>query len=281
MRHTEGHFTGAGDLELYYQQWSPESEPRAVVALVHGVGEHSGRYMNVVGPLVEAGYVVYGYDQRGHGVSPGRRVHIDHWSEYRQDVTAYLDLVAEQTPGRPVVVYGHSMGSLVVLDYLLQRPKGLAGAVISGAALQPAGVGKPGMIAAARVLTHVLPRLAIDLGIDAESLTHDPVALAAYRADPLVTGKATVRWGTESLDAVDRIVGGMSRIDLPLLVVHGEDDKLNLVAGARALFNAVSSEDKTMHVYPGVYHEPHNDFGHEKLADDVAEWLDHEFAKKA
>src|SRR5512137_1417329 len=117
MQHIEGSFRGVGGLELYRRCWQPESEPRAAVVLVHGVGEHSGRYMNVVGPLVEDGYAVYSYDQRGHGVSPGPRVHIDRWTEYREDLTTYVSDVAEQVGDVPVVLYGHSMGSLVVLDY--------------------------------------------------------------------------------------------------------------------------------------------------------------------
>lgn len=275
MQHVKSTFTGVGDLELYAQAWVPENPPRAVVTLVHGVGEHSGRYMNLVRPLVEQGYAVYSFDQRGHGASPGRRVHIDRWTEYRDDLAAFLATVSAKQPGCPVIIYGHSMGSLVVLDYLLQKPSGLSGAIISGAALQPAGVGSPAIIAMARVLTHVTPQLAISLGISAEHLARDPEALAAYRSDPLVTGKATVRWGTESLDTVERIKAGMSDIDIPLLVVHGEADHLNLVAGARALFDAVPSADKTIRVYPGVYHEPHNDLGHEQLAADVSEWLGH------
>jgi len=275
MQHVESSFTGVGDVELYAQSWLPDATPRAVITLVHGVGEHSGRYLNVIEPLVEAGYAVYSFDQRGHGASAGRRVHVGRWTEYRDDLETFLGIVSAKEPGRPVILYGHSMGSLVVLDYLLQKPTGLAGAIISGAALQPAGVGSPVMIAMARVLTHVTPTLAINLGIEAASLTRDPDALAAYDADPLVTGKATVRWGTESLDTVERIKAGMAEIELPILVVHGDDDHLNLVAGARALYEAVRSADKTMRVYPGVLHEPHNDLGHEQLAADVTAWLDH------
>lgn len=275
MQHVESGLVGVGDLALYAQTWKPDAEPRAVVALVHGVGEHSGRYMNVVGPLVEDGYAVYSFDQRGHGRSAGTRVHINRWAEYRDDLATFLASVAEQEPGRPVVIYGHSMGSLVVLDYLLQNPSGLAGAIISGVALQPAGVGSPAMIAMARVLTHVTPKLSVSLGIEAEALTRDPEALAAYHADELVTGRATVRWGTESLDTVERIKSGMAGIRLPVLVVHGGDDRLNMVAGAHALVDALCLEDKTLRVYPGVYHEPHNDLGHEQLAADVTSWLGH------
>lgn len=275
VQHEEGRFAGAGGLELYWQCWRPSSEPRAVVALVHGVGEHSGRYMNLVGPLVDDGYAVYGYDQRGHGRSPGPRVHIDRWADYRDDLGAYLGMVAQQAPGRAIVIYGHSMGTLVVLDYLLQRPGGLAGAIVSGVALQPAGVGKPYQVAMARVLSRVAPRLSVDLGIDGGSLTRDPQVLEAARADPHLTSRATVRWGAESLATVRRVRQGLATIDLPLLVLHGGADPLNRPAGAQALFETVSSPDKTLHIYPGVRHEPHNDLGHEQVAADVKEWLAH------
>jgi alpha-beta hydrolase superfamily lysophospholipase len=278
MQHKEGRFAGAGGLELYYQQWRPESEPWASVVIVHGVGEHGSRYANVVGPLVDDGCAVYVYDQRGHGRSPGRRVHIDRWAEYRDDLGAFLRLVGEQAPGRPLVLYGHSMGSLVVLDYLLEwprteRPSGLRGAIVSGVALEPAGVGSPLLIVIARVLSGVRPRQSLKLGIDAAALSRDPDVVAAYRADTLVTSRATVRWGTESLDTVRRIKAGMSRIDVPLLVVHGEADRLNLAEGARALAEGSSHAGTTLRIYPGVYHEPHNDLGREQVVADVREWL--------
>jgi alpha-beta hydrolase superfamily lysophospholipase len=242
------------------------------------VGEHSGRYANLVGPLVDDGYAVYVYDQRGHGRSPGPRVHIDRWAEYRDDLGAFLRLVGERAPGRPLVVYGHSMGSLVVLDYLLEwprseRPEGLTGAIVSGTALEPAGVGGPLLVVIARVLSGLRPRQSLKLGIDAAALSRDPAVVAAYRADPLVTSRATVRWGTESLDTVRRIKAGMSRIDVPLLVLHGEADPLNLVSGARALVDALPPGAATLKVYPGVRHEPHNDLGHEQVAAEVTQWF--------
>ncbi len=278
MHHTEDRYIGSGGLELYRQSWRPEPEPRSAVVLVHGVGEHSGRYDNLVGPLVEAGYAVFAYDQRGHGRSPGPRVHIDRWAEYREDLGAFLRVAAGEAPGRPLVLYGHSMGSLVVLDYLLEwprdeRPQGLAGAIVSGVALEPAGVGSAVLVVIARVLSGLRPRQSLKLGIDAAALSRDPAVVEAYRADPLVTSRATVRWGTESLDAVRRIREGMAGLDVPLLVLHGEADQLNLVAGAHALADALPAGAATLEVYPGVRHEPHNDLGHERVAADVVDWL--------
>jgi alpha-beta hydrolase superfamily lysophospholipase len=273
VQKSEGHFSGLNGLELYFRSWRPESRPRGVVALVHGVGEHSGRYGNVVGPLTDGGYVVYGFDQRGHGVSPGPRVHIDRWTDYRQDLDAFLGEIAQREPGLPIVVYGHSMGALVVLDYLLQARPGLAGAIVSGAPIEPAGVVKPTLVAVARTLSGILPKFSVSLGLEVEALSRDPEVLAAYVADPLVTSRATVRWGTESLDTVARVKGGMDRIDLPLLVVHGGADRLNLAAGAKSLFDAVPRDDKTLRIYPGGYHEPHNDIEHRRVVADITEWL--------
>jgi alpha-beta hydrolase superfamily lysophospholipase len=127
----------------------------------------------------------------------------------------------------------------------------------------------------ARVLSHVTPRLSVDLGISADSLTRDPRALEAARTDPWLTSRATVRWGAESLATVRRVNEGLTAIDLPLLVLHGGADPLNRPAGAQALFETASSADKTLRIYPGVRHEPHNDIGHEQVAADVTAWLDH------
>ncbi len=311
--HDEGHFTASDGLRLFWQCWRPQGEPgrsagasgaagdtgaplggavapasdapRAVVVLVHGVGEHSGRYLNLVRPLVADGFAIYAYDHRGHGRSPGPRVHIERWAQYRDDLAAFLAEVAAREPGVPLVLYGHSMGSLVVLDYLeepavatgkaagTQPP--LAGAVVSGVALQPAGVGRPYQVVMAKALSKVAPRLVVDLDIKPDALTRDPEGFMAAIGDPLLTSKATMRWGAESMAALRSVRAGLSGIGLPLLVLHGGDDPLNRPAGARELLDAVGSTDTTLHVYPGVRHEPHNDVGHEQVATDVSEWLAH------
>lgn len=273
MRYVDGTLVGAGGESLYRRCWLPEGAPTAVVALVHGVAEHSGRYMNVVGPLVDAKIAVCSYDQRGHGRSSGPRVHIEDWSQYREDLIANLDAIRVEYPGLPIVIYGHSMGSLVVLDYLMTEPGGLAGAIISGVAIQPVGVGSRAQILLARALTGIVPRLSVDLGINAASLTQDAKALEEFRRDPLMTSRATVRWATEGLDTVTRVRDGLDRVSLPPLVLHGEDDPLNHIDGARMLFDAASHRDKTLRIYPDTLHEPHNDLIHPQVAADVVQWV--------
>lgn len=280
-RHDEGRFEGGGGLALYCQRWSPDAPPRAAVVLVHGVCEHSGRYGNVVRPLTDAGYVIYAYDLRGHGLSPGPRVHIDAWDEYRGDLRLFVNLVTAQEPALPIVLYGHSMGSLIVLDHLLLGALETRAAVVSSVPIEPAGVGRPHQVALARLLSGVVPRLTVDLDLDPADLSSDPTVRRAYAEDPAVTCRASLRWGAESLAAVARVKRGIARIRTPLLVVHGEADRLNRLAGAVWLHREVSSPDKKLLTYAGVRHEPHNDVGHERIMADVVVWLDRVSAEQA
>ncbi len=127
MNHREGTFRGHGGLELYYQCWRPEGTPLAVLVLIHGFGEHSGRYMNVVNHLVPRGYAIWSFDHRGHGRSPGRRGFVRTWDEFREDIRLFLEMVRQQEGGLPVFLMGHSMGGLMVLEYALHHPGRPAG----------------------------------------------------------------------------------------------------------------------------------------------------------
>lgn len=274
MKHEEGFFRGTKGLELYYQHWQPDAEPRAIIAIVHGVGEHSGRYMNVVKPLTTHGYAVYGYDHRGHGRSAGRRVHINRWGEYREDLKIFLDTVTKQEPEKPVFLYGHSMGALIALEYLSHHPQRLSGAIISGAPIEPAGVSKPYLVALARTLSGVWPRFSVNLGLDITALSRDPDVAKAYETDPLVSRRATVRWGTESLNTISWVKAHATKINIPILLIHGEADRLSLAQGTRSLFEIMTHADKTLRIYPGGYHEPHNDIDHEQVVADIQQWLD-------
>jgi alpha-beta hydrolase superfamily lysophospholipase len=274
MKHTEGVFQGAGGIELYYQGWLPEANTRAVLAIVHGFGEHSGRYMNVVDPLTARGYAVYGFDLRGHGRSPGQRGHIDRWTEYREDVRAFLDKIHEQEPKQPVFLLGHSMGALIALDYILHHPEGLRGAIISGAPLEPVGVAKPYLIAIARLLSRVWPRCPMTLALETSAISRDPQVVEAYKTDPLVHDRVSARWGTESLATVEWVKAHPADVKLPILLIHGEADRINAASGSSRFFEAVTFPDKALKIYPGTYHEGHNDINHEQVVNDLAQWLD-------
>jgi alpha-beta hydrolase superfamily lysophospholipase len=276
MKHEEASFQGCHGLELYFQRWQADVEPRAVIVLVHGIGEHSGRYMNVVNPLVTEGYTVYGYDHRGHGRSPGQRVFINHWGEYREDLRAFVDTVRQEEPGKPIFLYAHSMGGLIALDYLLYYPQGLRGAIISSALIVPPS--KPHLVLLARALSGVWPRFSLKTGLDPRGLSRDPQVIKAGETDPLSSNVATVRWGTEMFKTVSWVKSHAKEISLPILLIHGDADWFNGVEGSRYLFDAITHADKTLIIYPGGYHESHNDIDHEKVLTDVKGWLDRHLA---
>lgn len=274
MEHREGTFEGAGGLELYYQTWRAEKKSLAVLAIIHGFGEHSGRYTNVVNHLIPKGYAVFGFDLRGHGRSPGQRGHINSWDEYREDVRAFLQMTSQREPNQPVFMLGHSMGALIALDYVLRDSAGLRGAIISGAPLEPVGVAKPFLVMLARALSRVWPRFSLPLGLDAKGISRDPDVVKAYEADPLVHGKTTVRWGTEILQTIEWAKAHAAEVNIPILLIHGGSDPLNSPDGTRNFFEKVISPDKEMKVYPGSYHEAHNDLGYGQVMNDIAQWLE-------
>ncbi len=274
MQHTETTVQTRGGLQLYVQKWLPDVPTRAVIAIVHGLGEYSGRYMNLVNHLVSRGHALCGFDLRGHGRSPGPRGHIDRWEDYREDLRSFLEWIPTWEPAQPRFVLGHSMGALVVLDFVLRHPRGLAGTIVSGAPIEPVGVASPLLVSMARLLSRFWPRFPLPLDLETAALSRDPDVVRAYEEDPLVHGKASARWGSESLDTLDWTKEHASDVRLPLLMIHGGADRINAVEGSRAFFEAVPYPDKELRVYPDVYHEPHNDLGWEEEARDIERWIE-------
>jgi Lysophospholipase len=271
--HRDGNIRGRGDVQLCVQTWAPTGAIRGVVALVHGISEHSGRYGYLVERLVERGFAVSALDNRGHGRSAGMHGHVDDWADYREDVLSFVHYVSAKFLRLPLFLYGHSLGALIVTDYVLLHPEGLDGLIVSGHPLRPAAVAKPTLIFLARLLSRYRPTTSFDLGLDDNMISRDPDVVKAYREDPLVHRRVTARWGTESLAAIDRVRARAGEIRMPLLVLHGGADQINSADGSRELFEKASSTDKKLIIYPGGYHEPHNDLDRERVASDVIDWL--------
>ncbi len=271
------HFQGTRGRQLYCETWLPERPARGALAIVHGMGEHGGRYKHLVEYLAACGYASTALDLRGHGRSSGRRGHVDSWADYLGDLDAFLKHIREQQPGTPLFLYGHSLGSLIVLDYALRDPdhaRALKGIILSGFAIQPVEVAKPAAIVSAKVMSRIWPTLVMRSADLSTRLSRDPAVAAAYRQDPLVSDRFTVRWGAESLKAVDSLKKRPARLDVPVLFIHGEADAIASLAGARAYFEALASPDKSMRVFPEGLHEQHNDISREQATRDIAEWMD-------
>jgi alpha-beta hydrolase superfamily lysophospholipase len=281
MNHTTGLFRSKGLVELFYQLWQPVGEAKAVVIICHGVGEHSGRYMNLVKPLNKHSYIVCGYDHLGCGKSTGKRGHIESWDDYHSGLRSCLQFVQTSLPQIPVFLYGHSMGALIALDFIQRSPQGLQGVILSGSPIEPAGVGTPAKELIAKLLSRVWPTYSIDLGLNPASLSRDSQVVKAYREDPLVQRNVTVRWGAEAMSIQSHTAQRPDLIQLPVLFIHGSDDPLNLLSGVRKFFKDISYPDKQLQVYQGSLHEPHNDLEHDQVAQDLINWLDGHLFKRS
>lgn len=274
MKHQEGVFTGVRNASLYYQGWLPEGEIRAVLLVVHGLAEHSGRYMNLVHRFVPLGYAVYGIDHIGHGRSEGRRLFVDSFIDFTEPLRTYADMVRCWQPDKPVFLVGHSMGGLIGALHLIACQEGLAGAVLSGPAVKAPGHIPKAVILIGRVFSALFPRLGLVL-LEAQGVSRDPAVVKAHLEDPLVChGKMTARLGVELLGAMERVGAEADRIHLPLLIVQGGADRLVDPSGAQMLYDKVASQDKKLIVYKGLYHEVFNEPEHDRVLSDVEKWLE-------
>ncbi len=269
--HVEGRFVGAAGSEIYWQGWLP-GEAVGVAVVVHGYAEHSGRYTHVADRLVAAGFATYAIDHNGHGRSAGRRGNVERLTGVEADLDRLLRIAAERHPGLPVFVVAHSLGALLALDYVLGTPYPLRGLVLSGTPLDVA-VGSKAERIAAKVLSSVIPDVPVT-PFAAGLVSRDPKVVAAYDADPLnYRGRVKVRMGAEVLAGIDRVQPKLSAVELPLLILHGAADKVNLASGAERLAAEAGSPDVTLKVYPGLYHEVFNEPEQDQVLDDVAAWL--------
>ena len=274
MKHQEGNFKGTRDTNIYYQYWLPEEEPKAILLVVHGLAEHSGRYMNLVNHLVPSGYAVYGMDHMGHGKSDGKRVFVERFQDYTKTLKTYFDMIRAWHPKRPIFLIGHSMGGLISAAYLLKHQEDLAGAVLSAPSIKVPDNISQATIFIAKMLSIILPRAGL-VQLDSEGVSQDPAVVEAYVNDPLVyTGKTTARLGAEIIKTMQDVTKQAAKITLPILIAQGSADKLVDPGGARVLYDLVSSTDKTIKMYSGLYHEIFNEPEHEQVLNDVKTWID-------
>lgn len=255
MTHQQSTLSSNSGCRIYTQNWQPSDEPKAVLILVHGLAEHSNRYVGIANYFTEQGYAVYALDHEGHGHSQGLRGYINSFDDFLTTLDQYLNNIANQHPGKKLFLVGHSMGGVISSAYLLEHQQKLAGCILSGAALATGDVISPLQKIVLNTLSKVLPKLPV-LQLEANDVCHDPAVVEAYKNDPHVfTGKIRVRLITEILRTADRVLKNAANISLPMLILHGGDDKMASPSGSEKLYAGISSSDKTLKIYPGLYHE--------------------------
>ncbi len=280
MKHQDGTFNGIRGASIYYQSWLPEGEPKAVLLIVHGLAEHSGRYVNVVNHFVPLGYAVYGVDHVGHGKSSGTRMYVERFEDFMDTLKTYFDMITRWQPDKPVFLMGHSMGGLIGAIYLLDHQKELAGAVLSGPAVKVPGDVSPVVIFVGKVISALMPKVGM-IGLEAEGVSRDPAVVDAYINDPLVCrGKTTARLSAELVKAIRRVTAEAANIRLPILILQGSADRLVDPKGAQMLYDAVSSVDKTIKIYDGLYHEVYNEPEHDQVLGEVEAWLETHLSRR-
>jgi alpha-beta hydrolase superfamily lysophospholipase len=274
MNHCDGRFTGAEERSIYYQYWEPEAAPRAVLLVAHGAGEHGARYQPLAQFFTGYNYAVAALDFNGHGHSEGTPGHVNFFEDYLLDLRIFHGQVAGHFAGVPIFLLGHSMGGQIGCLYLLQQQEQFLGAILTGPVIKiepQAGLVQVFLI---RLLAVLAPRLGV-LQLDASGVSRDPQEVKKYVEDPLVLhGKMSARMVRELFAGMNAIQAEAARITLPLLILHGGEDVMTSPDGSRLLHEHVSSRDKTLKIYPGLYHEIFNEPERAEVLADVLNWCE-------
>ncbi len=274
MKQADGRFSGAGELSIFYQAWLPDAAPSAVVVIAHGVAEHSGRYQRLAAYLVTQGCAVYAVDHRGHGRSEGRRALVDRLDHAVADLDHVIG-IARQTYSRcRLFLLGHSLGGAIAVRHAILHQQRLDGLILSAPAVALQRTPKA-LVLFARLLSMVLPAIPL-LPIDGTAISRDASEVAAYDQDSLnYRGRLPARTIVELLDFVERLPHDVSRLQLPLLLMHGTADTLTMPEGSRMIAQRARSIDKTLKLYEGLYHEIFNELpaARQRVIADVGAWI--------
>jgi len=276
MKTFESRWDGNDGITFFMQGWEPESDPKALIALVHGLGEHSGRYIHVGKVMADAGYAMAGFDLRGHGKSGGARGHCSSLNAYIRDIRQFLDRMTQRYPGLPCLLYGHSLGGLLSLSYAIQYGADLRGVIVTGAALRSSLQEQKAKLMMAKFLGTFMPTITIQSGLDPTTISRDQEVVDAYVSDKLVHYSTSLGLGKAALSAIDLCFAHAREFTIPLLIMHGTGDKLTYSSGSEDFARLVrdAGNNVTLKLWDGLYHEIHNEPEKAEVFAFMTEWLD-------
>lgn len=269
-----GVLQGKGELRFFFQKWIAE-KAKAVLILVHGLGEHSGRYENLLKSIADRKISVFAIDHRGHGKSDGKKGHIDSFMDYVYDLKLFLEFIKEENKGLPVIIYGHSMGGVIAAKYAMTYPDDLSMLVLSSPAFAPGFKVPAWKAGVASFFSSRISSLTFPNGISSTDLSHDENVITAYVNDPLVHNKITARWTVEFTRAGQECLNNAGSIKKPILIFHGKEDHIADCKASENFYNSVSSIKKELFIFEGLYHETINEKSpeNEKVLSDVTGWI--------
>lgn len=274
MSHFETKWPAKDGVDIFAQGWEPDARtPKAVVCLVHGLGEHTGRYAHVADAFNKEGYVLFGADLRGHGRSGGPRGHFPSIEAVMQDIDLLFEQARIRYPSLPLLLYGHSLGGILVLYYSLVRKPAIHGVIATSSGLRTALENQPAKIMAAKVLGALMPGVSLPSGLDANAISRDPKVVETYKNDPLVHDKISLGFGRLMMGVTQWTLEHAGEFPLPLLLLHGKADMIAFPAGSIE-FAAPLKDKCTLVLWDGGYHELHNEPEQAEVFKTMTIWMD-------
>ena len=268
---SESTFKGVGGLNIFFRSWRPSESPRAVVTIIPGFNSHSGYYEWVATQLTADGIAVYAIDLRGRGKSDGERFYVQNFEDYVTDVASFVSMVKEKEKGLPVFMLGHSAGGVVACNYALDHQPELVGLICESFAYQ---VPAPDFaLAVLKGLSHIAPHAHV-LKLHNEDFSRDTAVVDFMNSDPLIAHETQPTQTVAAMVRADeRLKKEFPKITLPLLILHGTKDKATKPGGSRYFFETAGSNDKTLKLYEGSFHDPLNDLDKQLVIADIQSWI--------
>ena len=274
MKNFETSWKAHDGLDIFAQGWEPTNLPfRAVVCLVHGLGEHSARYVHVAEAFGREGFVTFGADLRGHGRSGGPRGHISSIEDFMKDIDVLLVQAGTRYTGLPIILYGHSLGGILVLHYSLIRKPKIKGVIATSSGLRTALEDQPLKIAMAKAWGSIIPTVSMASGLDVNAISRDEIVVQAYNNDALVHDRVSLGFGKTMIGVVAWTLAHASEFPLPLLLLHGKADAIAFPSGSIE-FAAALKEKCTLVLWDDAYHELHNEPEKDKVFKTMTLWMD-------
>ncbi|HNF48348.1 MAG TPA: lysophospholipase [Chitinophagales bacterium] len=272
MKNTKLEWTSNDGLRIFGQQWEANSgEPKAVICLVHGFGEHSSRYEHVADFFTKNGYAMIAYDHRGHGRSEGKKGHFPSYDEFLNDVGNLLKQADQNFADIPKFLYGHSMGGNVVANYAIKRKPDVKGVILSSpffnTAFEPPAI----KIAVGKFMRNLIPTLSLPSGLDATQISRDKDVVEKYKKDPMVFDIISSKMGIELIEYGEDALAHAKDLKLPTLLFHGTADGLTSFEKSKTFAQKAGSNLKFI-AYEGLYHETHNEPEKEMVLTNVLKW---------
>ena len=281
LHESTGEIVASDGIKIFYRQYQAKAE-RARMVIAHGVGEHSGRYGNVIERVIPQGISVWVPDHRGHGQSGGKRGHVMNFVQYLTDLRLTVELAKKDMPGEmPCFLLGHSMGGLIALYFAQRYPELIDGVVASSPCLGMVIEIPPVKKVLGSFMSYVWPGMTMGSGLDATKISRDENVVSTYEKDPLVHDRVSARFFTELLAAVESVNQQASSLNVPVLMQVAGEDYLVDADSSKHFFEKLTLEDKTLHVYDGMYHEIYNapQDQKERVLDDLEAWLQKELVE--